>query len=47
MGVVSVLIALVGVTRAINAKGCTPLDAWTFDKVRAVIAVNMRLLLLK
>lgn len=33
MAVVAVLVAMVGVTRAINAKGCTPLDAWTFDKI--------------
>lgn len=33
MGVVGVLMAVMGSSAAINAKGCTPLDAWTFDKV--------------
>lgn len=28
-----VVLAMVGAARAINAKGCTPLDAWTFDKI--------------
>ncbi|XP_050690039.1 endoplasmic reticulum resident protein 29-like [Eriocheir sinensis] len=28
-----VVLAVVGAARAINAKGCTPLDAWTFDKI--------------
>ncbi|KAK8378041.1 hypothetical protein O3P69_018763 [Scylla paramamosain] len=33
VGLVGVLLVVMGAAGAINSKGCTPLDAWTFDKI--------------